>query len=1022
MYIVASSSVAVRVVRPDGIINTVLRGAKATAATSGDGQLAIAASLNGPRGIVIAPNGDVFFAEASAAKVRVLRANGLLGTVAGSGTVGYSGDGGPATAAALNFPYGLALYPNGDLVIAQSSSGCLRLVHAATGIISTLYGKCGNLTSSGDGGPASAATFASAHSVAIDAAGGLYICETSARVIRFVNGATGIITRFAGSGRAFAPSQWTWDPTQEGGPALAADLLYPLVIVLNPQQTHLYFTDFVLQVVYAVNIASGVLTRVLGLPYDAYRVPPLVPVSPNPPSATYNSFLADGTAHNFGLSGPAVNTSFTGYSGFFGKVNPSILGLAFTRNGRLLVSSSYDNILLSLNLSSGLAEVIAGTGLNLRAGDGGSPLEASLFTPRFLAVDAADNIFFTESGSSTVREISMGDTPNCPEGYICACGLRPAPCSSPAFFCPRGSSAALPASPGFQTLAVAAPGGYSVYAAQAPCPVGSFCSGGMRVPCLAGSYGVKGRQAAQSSCVPCAAGSYVAVPGAAAPTPAPPPCLPVPAGFTAALGAAFPVPCPAFSFRAEGLAGCKPCPDGTFAPPGAAACLPFDTATDTASVVGAIFTFQRSFAIDDGTITPVALNRLYVLSAVPIVAFFSIPLLVYLIVPLLPAWAVSHRARAWYDGFLEDADLYCAMAHDVEIKESPINLPTPMGGALSVVFLGAFIAFCVMLVLQFARANTITTLTSLEQTAFEAFHIFAYPAYANDDATLHPLFPGGAAAGLTLAVRTAGSRCASVMANGTTAYLAHGAWEPTVSTFNATSGASVHVLRCPQCMVNALSELELLFDATCSSLEVTALTVGGWGTLSMAAFSAHNVSSATATLTISAQNVLDFVAGADPESSGYPTGGRSARGLFLSAINVDELWPYNATATAIGVAPPVRLLLRLPAAPLFSRYTMNPNMTVLQLLSNLVGNLGVVGGAAVAFAMWKWLQSVCERRAERAQKEARAKVELAGAPALGSAGGGDGSATVAPFSGAEGPGEPQGGRGAAAEAPAPGSL
>lgn len=421
-------------------------------------------------------------------------------------------------------------------------------------------------------------------------------------------------------------------------------------------------------------------------------------------------------------------------------------------------------------------------------------------------------------------------------------------------------------------------------------------------------------------------------------------------------------------------------------------------------MVGAEFTFQRSFSVNDGSITPAALDRLYVRSAAPIIAFFSIPLLVYLLAPLLPAWAFGPRARAWYEGFLEDSDLYCAMAHDVEKKESPINLPTPMGGALSVLFLGVFIAFCVMLVQQFALANTITVLTSLELTAFESSQIFSYPTFLNDDATLDSLFPGGAAAGLTLAVRTAGPRCASVLANGTTAYLAQGAWEPTVSTFNATTGASVHVLRCPKCMVDALSELELLFDATCGSLEVTALTVGGWGTLSMAAFSATNVSSATATLTISAQSVLDFVAGADPESTGYPTGGRSARGLFLSAINVDELRPYNATATAMGHAPPVRLLLRIPAAPLFSRYTMNPNLTVLQLLSNLVGNLGVVGGAAVAFSMWLWLRGVCEKRVERAQKEAREEAESEGRRAQGGAVSGDeGSAKVAPYAGEAAP-------------------
>jgi hypothetical protein len=446
----------------------------------------------------------------------------------------------------------------------------------------------------------------------------------------------------------------------------------------------------------------------------------------------------------------------------------------------------------------------------------------------------------------------------------------------------------------------------------------------------------------------------------------------VPAGFTAPAGSAFPVACPALTFRANVTAGrgCAPCAKGTFSPPGSGACLPFSEDTDTASVVGGKFTFQRSKAVDDGTMTPVALNRLYIISALPIMGFFAIPLLLLLVLRLLPARLLGPRLTAWYHGLLEDLDLYCARAHDVGKRESPVNLPTSVGGGISVLFLGAFLAFSVMLVEQFAKANTITSLASLELTAFEINAISAYPAFVSDDDLLDGLFPGGGArAGLVVAVRTAGAQCAAALPNGTAAFLARGAWEPTKSTASRATGAAVHVLRCPACVMDALSELTLQFHSSCASVHVAALAVGGWGTLSLASFAASNVSAVAATLTVSSQSVLDFVSGADPEATGYPTGGRSTRGLFLSALSVDALEPCNATAAALGEAPPLRLRLRLPGAPLFSRYTMNPSMTVLQLLSNLVGNLGVVGGAAVAFSLWLTLQGFFEKRAARVQNE-----------------------------------------------------
>jgi DNA-binding beta-propeller fold protein YncE len=124
--------------------------------------------------------------------------SGSFTSIAGTGVAGYSGDGGAATSAQLNKPYGLAVDTSGNIYIADSDNARIRKISAATGTISTVVGT-GINGYSGDGGPATSAKISSVKGVAVDAAGNLYIPEYGYGKLRKVAAATGVITTIVGT-------------------------------------------------------------------------------------------------------------------------------------------------------------------------------------------------------------------------------------------------------------------------------------------------------------------------------------------------------------------------------------------------------------------------------------------------------------------------------------------------------------------------------------------------------------------------------------------------------------------------------------------------------------------------------------------------------------------------------------------------------------------------------------------------------------------------------------------------------
>ena len=173
-----------------------------TAGDSGDGGPATEAELNYEGGLALDSAGDLFITDGNNALVReVVEATGNIIAVAGDGTQGYSGDGGPATDAELNLTNSVAIDSAGDLFMSDAGNHRIREVVKATGDIKTVAGT-GTAGYSGDGGPATDAEIQGCCGLAVDSAGNLFIADTNNNVVREVSAATGDITTFAGDGHA----------------------------------------------------------------------------------------------------------------------------------------------------------------------------------------------------------------------------------------------------------------------------------------------------------------------------------------------------------------------------------------------------------------------------------------------------------------------------------------------------------------------------------------------------------------------------------------------------------------------------------------------------------------------------------------------------------------------------------------------------------------------------------------------------------------------------------------------------
>ena len=260
LFIADSGNNAVREVSlPTGTITTIAGNYGLGGGYSGDGQTATAAQLDVPTGIATDAAGDLFIADSGNNVVREVNlSTGVISTVAGSGSWGYSGDDSAATSAQLNAPTTIATDAAGDLFIADSGNNVVREVNHSTGVITTVAGNFALGSGySGDGSAATSAQLNDPTGVAVDAAGDLFIADSGNNVVREVNHSTGVITTVAGN---FAlGSGYSGD----GSAATSAQLNDPTGVTVDAAGD-LFIADSGNNVVREVNHSTGMITTVAG--------------------------------------------------------------------------------------------------------------------------------------------------------------------------------------------------------------------------------------------------------------------------------------------------------------------------------------------------------------------------------------------------------------------------------------------------------------------------------------------------------------------------------------------------------------------------------------------------------------------------------------------------------------------------------------------------------------------------------------------------------------------------------------
>jgi len=323
---------------------------------AGDGGTATSANLKNPEGVTVASNGDLYVCDSDNSVIRkVAAATGIITTVAGTGSPGFTGDGGLATAARFKFPEDVVVAANGDLYVADTQNNVIRKVTAATGIVTTVAGN-GAPGSSGDGGAATAARLNSPRGIQVAANGDLYIGDRSSNRVRKVIAATGIITTYAGTGIA--------GYSGDGGLATLAKLRVP-------QGLHLTATGDL----YVADAGNNVIRKIT-------------------PAGIITTFAGNGTAGYSGDGGLATAARLTA---------PEAVHLA--PSGDVYVADTGNHVIRSVRAGSGLIATIAGTGTAGFSGDGGAAAGAMLDTPRGIAIASTGIFYIGDRNNDRIRKV-----------------------------------------------------------------------------------------------------------------------------------------------------------------------------------------------------------------------------------------------------------------------------------------------------------------------------------------------------------------------------------------------------------------------------------------------------------------------------------------------------------------------------------------------------------------------------------------------------------------------------------------
>ena len=336
----------------NGIITTIA--GNSAGGYSGDGAGATAATLLQPSGILTDAAGNIYFADRGNNCIRKINTSGIIATIAGTGTAGYAGDGGPATAAYLSGPGSIIFDASGNLYISDGANHCIRKVDAS-GIITTVAGT-GSVGSGGDGGPATAASFNNPEGISMWA-GNIYIADRGNDCIRKIN-TSGIASRIAGT-----PGTTSFGG--DGGAATAAYFNTPIDVITDTNG-NIYIADNGNNRVRKIN-TSGIINTVAGNGAGGY---------------TGDSVAATSS----GLRGPQ--------------------GLAFDVAGNLYICDIGNRRIRKVDITgAGFITTIAGIGSSGFSGDGGPATAAELY-PAKMAVGSNGVILASDYFNNRIRRIS----------------------------------------------------------------------------------------------------------------------------------------------------------------------------------------------------------------------------------------------------------------------------------------------------------------------------------------------------------------------------------------------------------------------------------------------------------------------------------------------------------------------------------------------------------------------------------------------------------------------------------------
>ena len=401
LFIADAGNYRIRKVDRKGLITTVA--GTGESGLGGDGGPALDARLAYPISVAVDGAGNLFIADSGNYRIRKVDTAGVITTVAGTGESGFSGDGGPATAARLRTPRGLAVDGMGNLFIADRYDNRIRMVDAA-GIITTVAGT-GESGFSGDGGQAVGARLYGPRGLAVDGAGNLFIADTFNDRIRKV-GSAGVVTTIAGTGES-----------GDGGPAVDARLAFPEGVAVDGAG-NLFMADLIDHRIRRVDTA-GVITTIVGTGERGFSGDGGAAVAARLDSprgvavdGAGNFFIADsgnGRIRRVDTAGVITTVAGTGERGFSGDGGPAVaarldgpIGLAMDGAGNLFITDSGNGRIRRVD-TAGVITTIVGTGERGFSGDGGAAVDAQLAFPADVAVDGAGNVFIADSGNGLIR-------------------------------------------------------------------------------------------------------------------------------------------------------------------------------------------------------------------------------------------------------------------------------------------------------------------------------------------------------------------------------------------------------------------------------------------------------------------------------------------------------------------------------------------------------------------------------------------------------------------------------------------